>query len=212
MATLIEQGRVGVRNKTNPPTATNSKCTVCVYLVPRLPWPAHGFWPRHAMSKPSGALEAPHCGANDGYPNRTRPGKGSQKNKPANRARIRSAPYAYTPSYAYPGRHEDFGLSTGFRSRVARWKPRIAEPTMATLIEQAWVGVCKFTNPETGTDSPHAAHIYPLPRLPSARYKIDLECRAHGFYTLRLLQCALWLCVLPAARPPDALWAAPHAA
>ena len=85
MATLIEQGRVGVRKKTNPRTATNSKCTVCVYLVLRLPWPAHGFWPRHAMSKPSGALEAPHCGANDGYPNRTRPGWGSQKNKPANR-------------------------------------------------------------------------------------------------------------------------------
>ena len=53
-------------------------------------------------------------------------------------------------------------------------------------------------------------HIYPLRRTP-ARYQIDLECRAHGFYTLRLLQCALWLCVLPAARPPDALWAAPHA-
>ena len=85
MATLIEQGRVGVRKKTNPRTATNSKCTVCIYLVLRLPWPAHGFWPRHAMSKPSGALEAPHCGANDGYPNRTRPGWGSQKNKPANR-------------------------------------------------------------------------------------------------------------------------------
>ena len=78
MATLIEQGRVGVRKKTNPRTATNSKCTVCIYLVLRLPWPAHGFWPRHAMSKPSGALEAPHCGANDGYPNRTRPGWGSQ--------------------------------------------------------------------------------------------------------------------------------------
>ena len=159
------------------------------------------FWPRHGISKPSGALEAPHCGANDGHPNRTRPGWGLQIHKHRNRdgfAARRSD--TYTPYHAYRRRHTNVCLGTGFRSRVARWKPRIAEPTMATLIEQAWVGVCKFTNPETGTDSPHAAHIYPL-RTPHAGAVSD-RSRMPGAWFLYSAPVAMRSVVVCLARRP----------
>ena len=85
MATLIEQAWVGVCKFTNPETGTDSPHAAHIYPLPRLPSPAHKRLPRHGISKPSGALEAPHCGANDGHPNRTSLGWGLQIHKPRNR-------------------------------------------------------------------------------------------------------------------------------